>query len=85
MKLLLLFIKFLPVVIDVVLAVEKIAAQATTAPTGETKEQIAIGLVNAVADATGHTIPEDQLKRLIGGIVGVFNVTGVFKTSEVKP
>jgi hypothetical protein len=78
MKLLIVIAKLLPVILDVVLAVE-----ARIKRPGATKETVAMRLIQTVADATGHEIPDETLRKVIVGIVDVFNATGVFQHKSV--
>ncbi len=73
MKLVLLLIRYLPVIIQVVVAVEH-----TLQEPGETKEKIAIHMIQTCAALCGHTIPEEPLQKVISGLVEIFNATGVF-------
>ena len=79
MNLLIVLVKLLPLILDVVIAVEKRIKQP-----GATKEAVAVQLIQTIADATGHTIPDDTLRQVITGVISTFNATGVFQKSAAK-
>jgi len=78
MKLLIILVKLLPLILDVVIAVEKRITQP-----GATKEEVAVQLVQTIAAATGHDIPDEMVQKVIVGVVDVFNTTGVFQHKSV--
>jgi hypothetical protein len=74
MKLILLLGKYLPLIIQVVIAVEH-----TIQVPGETKAKIAAHMIQTSAALCGHTLPEEPLQKIISGLVEIFNATGVFE------
>jgi hypothetical protein len=44
---------------------------------------VAVQLVQTIAAATGHEIPDETLRKVIVGIVDVFNATGLFQHKGV--
>jgi len=73
-------LKFLPVVLSTVKAVED-----TVQAPGATKKQVAIGIIRAGASAA-EQFPESDVQTvgtLIDTVVSVFNQSGVFSKSPV--
>ena len=83
MKTFLLIAKYLPLVMGTVTAVE----QTVHAP-GATKAKVAMDTIQMVSQIAGQTLPEDHVKliaRLIDGVVGTFNKTGMFTQGSPGP
>ena len=78
MKLVLLFARYLPLIIQVVIAVEH-----TIQVPGETKEKVAVHMIQTCAGLCGRSIPDEPLRKVISGLVEILNATGVFEKTPV--
>lgn len=80
MKTLLFIAKYLPIVMGTVTAVEQ-----TVQASGQTKAQVALNTIQAIATIAGQTVPEQHVQLIAGVIntvVDTFNKTGVFQKTQ---